>query len=128
MQDGQRCGDPHDSAMGEHVTVEVADQSSQWVPVGSVSEVEPPASFTSETGDGSRVLYVAGWVNNDGPGVWRSASGFDHANDVVREVVTTELQLVHDLRECPAELSLHRPSELDTIRIRLEFKPGDRRE
>jgi hypothetical protein len=74
-----------------------------WRKLSSLSPDEPRGSFQSETETG-RQLYIFGWDDNI-PGVWRSSSGYDIANAVVRQVFTAEeLEFVADLRTGPYEM------------------------
>lgn len=90
----------------EHVIVEVETEG-RWITAGSVCDVEPPASLSSELPTG-REVYLVGWIDDDGPGVWISNGGVDRANDAVRVVHTTGLRKIVNLLEGPSSLELTR--------------------
>lgn len=86
----------------EYVTIEVG-VGDRWTLVGSVADVEPPASFAA-----NGVTYIAGWIGDDGPSLWESP-GCGFSNSAVREITTIGLQRIADLRAGQATIRLSRP-------------------
>lgn len=106
----------------EYVTVEV-ETDGEWVTAGSVSRCEPPASLSSEV-PGHRDVYLAGWIGQEGPGVWISTGGFDAANDAVRVVHTIGLRQVARLCEGPASVELTRQPDV-SLHVRFVYHPTE---
>lgn len=90
----------------KEVLVEVRRPTGKWARVGSVAEMEPPGSMSSDTPLGRRVIMF-GWYGGE-VGVWESVGGVDMENVAVREIVTTEFTRLSDLAE-PLELDVVRP-------------------
>ncbi len=87
-----------------------------WEVVGGVSEVEPPGSFTSRSGD-AREVYMFGFYEG-GPGVWLSVGGWDTNNDAVREVHSLGWDRVSDLAE-PFRMPVIGPRGRYEIRVKV---------
>jgi hypothetical protein len=87
-----------------------------WVRVGSVSEIEPCGSLSSDDPAG-RQVYVFGF-RDDTPGVWRAVGGVDVYNSAVRQIATTGLECLSDLAE-PYELEVVRAGHLVRLRFRV---------
>lgn len=90
----------------------------EWRTIGSVSELEPPGSISSEE-PGGRQVYSFGWLLGSGPGVWRSVAGADLENEAVRLVVSTGYEIVAELTDWPCELSWWRWGEGHPVRFRV---------
>jgi hypothetical protein len=90
------------------VVLEVEDAPAVWRSLGSVAEVEPPGSISSNDPTG-RQVYLFGWYDN-GVGVWRSHGGFDAETPVVREITTTGFDRLADLTEGPYEMDWFVPN------------------
>jgi hypothetical protein len=82
--------------MGPSVRLMVRTPAGAWQEVSSVSANEPTGSISSDDPTtGRRQVFVFGWLDG-APGVWRSRAGFDVANDAIREIHTTGLDLLTD--------------------------------
>lgn len=83
------------------VRMEIGD-GSIWVPVGvDLDEADPPGSISSEEPTG-RQVYLFGWMDGDGPYVWRS-HGVDAADPAVRIISAARLEQLADLTSGPYE-------------------------
>src|SRR5205823_3737951 len=80
----------------------------EWRPVGSVSEDEPPGSISSH--GVVREVYLFGWIDSDGPCLWRSKAGVDIENPAVREVHSTGLDRLADLTLVAHEIDWSSPT------------------
>lgn len=91
-----------------------------WQRLGSQSPAEPPGSFSSYEPQG-RQVYVFGWLpTGDGPGVWRSAGGFDVETEAFRDIIASGFEPVADLTIGPCELAVHR-ADRSTATVRLRW-------
>lgn len=88
------------------IVIEVRRPTGEWAHVGSVSEMEPPGSMSSDTPLGRRVIMF-GWYGGE-PGVWESVGGVDMENVAVREIATAGFTRLSDLAE-PFEIDVVRP-------------------
>jgi hypothetical protein len=82
------------------VVLEVWTKGSGWDPVGGVSEAEPPGSFSSDEPEG-RQVYVFGWLEGDGPGVWVSTLGVDAETPAFRTITSLGMEKLADLTDLP---------------------------
>jgi hypothetical protein len=69
-----------------------------------VAEVEPAGSISDRTA--GRDVYVFGWLDGAGPGVWRSVGGADVETGVFREVHSVGFEQVADLSRGPLEMQV----------------------
>lgn len=81
--------------MATEVTVELL-VGDEVIPVGSVSEAEPPGSISSQELTGRRV-FVFGWYEGE-PGVWES-HGADIESSLARQLMSARLVKLSDLTE-----------------------------
>jgi hypothetical protein len=81
--------------MSERVIIEV-ETGPKWTLVGSVAPDEPAASITSETPD-ARDVYLFGWLDGQGPCLWRSIGGLDTGLGAARVVHSTGLEVIAHL-------------------------------
>lgn len=99
--------------------LDTRNPAGEWERLGSVSEVEPPGSISSRSGE-AREVYVFGWLEGV-CGVWRSVAGVDVENDAVREVTSLGFDLVSDLAQ---------PLEMPVItmrgRVQVRFRKVER--
>lgn len=90
--------------------------------IGSVADVEPLASISSNELDGTRRVYLFGW--RDGQhGVWESTSGLDQATPAVRRIISIreDLQQLSALDE-PYDLIIYRNEQPVRIRLAATFE------
>jgi hypothetical protein len=87
-----------------YVQLDVELPDNGWSRVGQVAEGEPAGSF-SDHGDG-RNVYVFGWLEGVGPGVWRSVGGVDVETPEFRSVHSLGFERVADLTVGPFEMQL----------------------
>jgi hypothetical protein len=95
--------------------------SAGWTRVGSVSDVEPPGSFSSLEPTG-RQVYMFGWYD-ERPGVWRSHGGVDSENPAVRAITTTGFDQLADLAAGPHEMDVWLAA--GRRRVRFTLSPND---
>lgn len=90
--------------MSEKVVCEVLREDG-WLGIGSVTEADPPASFSSESPSGDRQVYMFGWYHDE-RGVWRSRMGIDIATPRNRLVLATPggLERLSNLADGPWEI------------------------
>jgi len=88
-----------------------------WKQIGSVSEVEPPASFSSD-GPFGRQVFMFGWLNEE-VGVWEVEEGFEATNPLARQLAIVRKRKLSDLSEpCVVEVFKHGariPTQLSLI-------------
>lgn len=89
-----------------------------WVTIGSVAEVEPPGSISSD--DRPRQVYLFGWHQGT-VGVWRSGGGLDVETPAFREIVSNHLELLSDLAK-PFQLSIRRGPTKAERRLRFTVR------
>lgn len=99
------------------VVCEVAAHAAgPWRRVGSVGEVEPPASLSND-GPGGRRVLMFGWYQDE-PGVWESSAGIDLANDAVRQIIALDgFERLAALDEHPYQAEIYR----NGIRLNVRF-------
>ena len=89
-----------------------------WAGIGSVSEVEPPGSMSTDSALGRRVI-VFGWYQGKA-GVYESRGGYDVESEAFRQIESLGLDLLSDLSQ-PYEFDVERPGRTRpgrTIRVR----------
>lgn len=95
----------------------VSPPVTRWLPPGSISSEDPEG----------RQVYLFGWVDGEGPGVWRSKGGFDEelgAGREFRNVFPMEgLELLAELEDGPYVTEWRRPGGTE-IRVRFRLVPG----
>lgn len=87
------------------VLMEMRYPDHTWARVGSIGEVEPVASFKSESVDQRRV-FLFGWLDGK-PGVWESKAGLDVETEAVRALDSLGIEQLSDLAE-PFHLKITR--------------------
>lgn len=97
--------------------MEVQRGDGTWGPVGSVGEVEPPGSLSSDEAGGRRVILF-GWYD-DTPGVWESVAGADVETSAVRGIATLGLNRLSDLHE-PYYIEIYRRGLRMPVRFTLQ--------
>jgi hypothetical protein len=90
----------------------------EWQRVGSVSDIEPPGTFSTHTPTG-RDVYAFGWHDGQGPAVWKSTGGFDVANEAVRALYSTGLEIVDLLDD---EHSVHLEFQRGALALPVRFR------
>lgn len=88
-----------------------------WQRVGSVSEAEPPGSFSSDERTG-RQVYIFGCYQGSF-GVWRSHGGIDETIPAIRAIHTTGFDQMADLTQGPYEMNKGGPNGPRRIRFSL---------
>jgi hypothetical protein len=82
-----------------------------------VGPYDQPGSFTHDPPDADRVLYVFGYLPQDGPAVWRTVSNEAVALGCVRHAGTRTFEYIADLRDGPYVVEVFRPA-LGMVRVR----------
>lgn len=90
-----------------------------WERIGTVADSVLPGSISSTDEAGHREVYIFGWVEGDGPGVWRSRLGIDVEIQMLRVTdALLGLEKLSDLDD-PYELLVRRPDGRQmTVRFR----------
>jgi hypothetical protein len=90
--------------MSERIIIEV-EAGPRWNRVGSVAPDEPPGSIADQTPD-RRDVYVFGWLEGQGPCLWRSIAGADVAEGDGRVISTVRLEVIAHLNTGPHTIRL----------------------
>lgn len=104
------------------VIMETRSARGTWLQIGAVaSQTDGEAGSISDYTDDRREVIVFGWVEGEGPCVWRSSSGVDFENPKHRLVVSAGLDLLARLEEGHYERTITSAlGHVATIRLRVE--------
>lgn len=91
------------------VTFSIQNPDGDWHQVGAVTDQQPPGSIGTTDDEGRDQVYVFGWLDGQGPAIWRSKAGVDITSPLVRLITSVGLELVADLDSGPHEMTWRRP-------------------
>lgn len=81
-----------------------AERRGTWQPVDELIWPDgDPGSATSDPPDGEHVVYVFGWVDGNGPAVWRLEAGLEMTDPdaATRAILEGRFRLLADLTDGP---------------------------